>query len=135
MRRILTLLAVLVPATVGAQAGGFDGRWTATLSCAPAAGALGYSYRFPVVVQGSVLHGSHGTSGQPGFLEFDGSIGADGTGQIYAHGLTGASAFVPGGDVPRGTEYGYHLDVRLSGASGTGTRVEGRPCTMAFMRT
>lgn len=132
MRMMMVVLILLAPVT--AWADGFDGRWTATLSCEAARDALGYSYRFPVVVHDGVLHGAHGTAGQPGSLQLDGTVGADGTAQLYARGLTGSPSFVPGRDTARGTDYGYHVNARFAGASGAGTRLEGRPCTFAFGR-
>lgn len=132
MRRLMAVLALLVP--MAAWANSFDGRWIATLSCDPARDALGYSYRFPVVVHDGVLHGAHGAEGQPGSLQLDGTVSADGAAQLYARSLTGSPSFVPGRDTARGTDYGYHVNARFAGASGTGTRLEGRPCTFSFGR-
>lgn len=111
----------------------FDGTWTTTLSCPNARGALGYSFEFPSVVKDDVLHGEKGTRGQPGWLQIDGTIAADGTASLYANGLVGAAPYAVG-DRPAGTEYGYHVDTQFADAKGSGHRVEGRPCTVTFAK-
>jgi hypothetical protein len=52
---------------------------------------------------------------------------------IYASGLVGASEAAVG-HRPAGTQYGYHLEIEFTGASGKGRRVEGRPCTVTLAR-
>jgi hypothetical protein len=111
----------------------FDGTWTTILSCTNARGALGYSFEFLSVVKDDVLHGEKGTKGQPGWLQIDGTIAADGAANLYASGLVGAAPYAVG-DRPAGTEYGYHVDTRFAGTKGSGHRVEGRPCTVSFAR-
>jgi hypothetical protein len=110
----------------------FDGMWQTTVSCAAARDALGYSFRFVSTVKDGVFHGVHGTSGEPGSLQIDGKIGADGIAKLYANGRTGSGEYVPGRNTPRGTEYGYNIDAKFEGATGTGTRIEGRPCILKF---
>jgi hypothetical protein len=110
----------------------FDGPWQTTVSCSAARDALGYSFRFLSSVKNGMLHGVYGAVGQPSSLQIDGTVGRDGTAKLYAMGRTGSKEFVPGRDTPRGTEYGYNIDAHFSGSTGTGTRVEGRPCTLQF---
>jgi len=110
----------------------FDGSWQTTVSCEPSRGAFGYSFRFESAVADSVLHGLHGTEGEPSSLKIDGKIGADGASKLYAIGHTGSKEYVPGRDTPRGTEYSYNIDAHFDGTHGNGTRVEGRPCTFTF---
>ena len=110
----------------------FDGVWQTTVSCTAARDALGYSFRFVSTVKDGVFHGLHGTAGEPGSLQIDGKIGADGIGKLYANGRTGSKEYVPGRDTPRGTEYGYNIDAKFEGSTGTGTRIEGHPCTLQF---
>jgi hypothetical protein len=74
----------------------------------------------------------HGTEGEPGFLLIEGKIADDGTARLYAEGRTGSKEYVPGRDTPSGTEFGYHIKAQFNDRSGTGTRVEGRPCTFEF---
>jgi len=112
----------------------FEGTWQTTVSCAAARDALGYSFRFISTVTGGVLHGLHGIAGQPSSLQIDRTIEADGTGKLYAKGFTGSKEYVPGRDTPRGTEYDYNIDARFESPTGTGTRVEGRPCSYRFVK-
>jgi len=111
----------------------FDGVWETTVSCENAAGALGYSYRFDSNVKDDVLHGEKGEKGKPGWFQLDGKISPAGTARFYADGLVGASETAVGRR-RAGTRYNYHVDANFSGDSGTGKRVEGRPCTFEFKR-
>jgi len=111
----------------------FDGTWDTVLSCENAAGALGYSFKFPSMVKNGALHGEKGTKGKPGWLQLDGKILVDGSARIYADGLVGAAEAAVG-HRPAGTQYGYHIEAKFSDDSGTGKRVEGRPCTVEFTK-
>jgi TIR domain len=122
------------PASLPAKplvAGSFDGIWITTISCPAAAGALGVSYQFDSQVKNGLFHGSRGIEGKPGWLTLDGKIQSNGAVDIYAKGIVNSSVFAAG-NVPTGTDYGYHVTGRLAGSSGTGNRVEGRPCTLTF---
>lgn len=136
MRLVTGTLAVLVVPclALAASATQFDGTWQTTVSCAAARDALGYSFRFPSMVQNGVLHGLHGVAGQPSSLQIDGMISPDGTGKLYAKGFTNSKEFVPGRVAERGTEYDYNIDAHFSASTGTGTRVEGRPCSYQFVK-
>ena len=133
-RRLLVALCLLLLPSVAftADTQRFDGMWQTTVSCAAVRDALGYSFRFVSTVKDGVFHGQYGTAGQPGSLQIDGKIGADGIGKLYANGRTGSKEYVPGRDTPRGTEYGYNIDAKFEASTGTGTRIEGRPCTFQF---
>lgn len=132
---LLTLLSVFVaaalpfPSSAGER---FDGKWRTTVSCAAARDALGYSFRFISEVKDGHLRGLHGTEGEPSSLLIEGTIDANGDGKLYATGRTGSKEYVPGRDTPRGTEYSYNIDAHFKDTTGTGTRVEGRPCTFQF---
>jgi hypothetical protein len=131
---LLLVLALSIPGVCqGADESSFDGRWDTILSCENAAGALGYSFKFPSIVKDGVLHGEKGTKGKAGWLQVDGKILPDGSASLYADGLVGASE-VAVGRRPAGTQYGYHIDAKFSQDSGTGKRVEGRPCSVTFAR-
>jgi len=110
----------------------FDGKWLTTVSCEAARDALGYSFRFVSEVKDGNLRGQQGIEGQPSSLRIEGKINADGSGKLYATGRTGSKEFVPGRDTPRGTEYNYTIEARFKGGTGTGTRIEGRPCSWQF---
>jgi hypothetical protein len=130
---LVGLCLMLQPSTASASdTQRFDGMWQTTVSCSASRDALGYSFRFVSTVKDGVFRGVHGTAGEPGSLQIDGKIGADGVAKLYATGRTGSKEYVPGRDTPRGTEYGYNIDAKFEGATGTGTRIEGRPCTLQF---
>jgi hypothetical protein len=130
---LLCGLSVVSVARAEAPHRHFDGTWTTVLSCPNARGALGYSFEFPATIKDDVLHAQKGTKGEPGWLQIDGVIGADGAANLYAKGLVGAAPYAVG-DRPAGTEYGYHIDTHFAAASGSGQRVEGRPCSVTFTR-
>jgi hypothetical protein len=111
----------------------FDGIWDTILTCANSNGALGFSYHFDSSVKDGLLHGEKGTKGQPGWFQLDGKIPVDGSASLYAEGLVGAAPFAVG-QRPKGTQYGFHVASMFAERSGTGTRVEGRPCSVTFMK-
>lgn len=111
----------------------FDGSWDTILSCPNADGALGYSFKFLSTVKDGVLHGEKGRREEPGWLQLDGRILADGSAELYVDGLVGAAPYAVG-QRPAGSKYGYHVTSRFTDASGSGTRVEGRPCTVTFAK-
>jgi hypothetical protein len=129
---LLTAIALMVLPQAASSQESFDGKWLTTVSCEAARDALGYSYRFVSEVKNGNFRGLHGTEGQPGSLLIDGKVGADGSGKLYATGRTGSKEYVPGRDTPRGTEYSYSIEAHFQGTKGTGTRVEGRPCSLQF---
>jgi hypothetical protein len=129
---VLAILALGILPTTSIAGERFDGKWMTTVSCSNARDALGYSYRFVSEVKDSNLRGLHGTEGEPSSLLIEGKIDADGTAKLYATGHTGSKEYVPGRDTPRGTEYSYTIDAHFKDKTGTGTRVEGRPCSFQF---
>ncbi len=135
MRLVIGLLmAVGIAAAPGFSEAGdrFDGQWLTTVSCSAARDALGYSFRFVSDIKNGKFRGLHGTEGEPSSLLIDGKVGDDGKGNLYATGRTGSKEYVPGRDTPRGTEYSYSIEAHFKGDSGTGTRIEGRPCSFTF---
>jgi len=128
---LLPVVLLIVP-SVALAGDSFDGKWLTTVSCENARDALGYSFRFVSEVKDGKLRGLHGTEGQPSSLLIEGKIDADGSAKLYATGRTGSKEYVPGRDTPRGTEYSYSIDAHFKSSKGTGTRVEGRPCSFTF---
>jgi hypothetical protein len=127
-------LLVLLPGVLQAGVERFNGKWETTVSCEPSRGALGFSYRFIGEVKDGQYHGLHGTEDHPGYLYVEGTLYDDGTAKLYAKGMTNSKEFVPGRDTPAGTEFGYHVNAQFNERKGTGTRVEGRPCSYEFER-
>jgi hypothetical protein len=111
----------------------YDGTWDTVLSCPNSNGALGFSYHFASTVRDGVLHGEKGDQGRPGWFQLDGRIAEDGAASLYAEGLVGAAPFSVG-QRPKGTQYGFHVATLFMEKSGTGARVEGRPCSVTFAR-
>jgi hypothetical protein len=128
---LLFLLSTVLLATDTQK---FDGKWLTTVSCANYRDALGFSYQFVSTVKDGAFHGVHGTEGEPGSLVVDGNIPDDGKASLYAKGRTGSKEYVPGRDTPKGTEYGYNINAQFDNTAGTGTRVEGRPCSLRFAK-
>jgi hypothetical protein len=128
----LTALALLVLPSLSLAEEPFDGKWLTTVSCEAARDALGYSFRFVSQVKNGKFRGLYGTEGKPSSLLIEGTVSTDGAGKLYATGRTGSKEYVPGRDAPRGTEYNYSIEAHFKGGAGTGTRVEGRPCSLQF---
>ncbi|HTV80467.1 MAG TPA: hypothetical protein VMF03_19595 [Steroidobacteraceae bacterium] len=133
IRTAMLLFALLSGVATAADISRFDGTWDTILTCPNSNGALGFSYHFDSVVRDGQLHGEKGDKGQPGWFQLDGRIPADGAASLYAEGLVGAAPFAVG-QRPKGTQYGFHLATLFRDSAGTGTRVEGRPCTVTFSR-
>lgn len=129
---LLTAIALMVLPGVALPEEPFDGKWLTTVSCEPARDALGYSFRFVSEVKNGRFRGLYGTEGKPSSLLIEGTVSTDGAGKLYATGRTGSKEHVPGRDTPRGTKYSYSIEAHFTGATGTGTRVEGRPCSLQF---
>src|SRR5579859_931369 len=137
MRNVAFCLVVLAAASApGIASAGtrFDGMWQTTVSRAAARDALGYSFRFMSEVKNGAFRGLRGTLGEARSLLIEGTVGDDGSGKLYATGRTGSKEYVPGRDAPRGTEYNYGIAAHFDGTAGTGTRLEGRPCTFQFVK-
>lgn len=133
---IRLLITVLLATSAGRAADPvrkYDGTWDTVLSCPNANGALGFSYHFDSTVRDGLLHGEKGDKGQPGWFQLDGRIPDDGAASLYAEGLVGAAPFAVG-QRPKGTQYGFHVASMFTDKSGTGSRVEGRPCSVTFTR-
>lgn len=128
-----SLLGTFGAAPAQTPATRFDGTWQTILSCPDAHGALGYSFKFSSVVRNGVLHAHKGTAHEAGWLQIDGPINADGKASLYADGLIGAADFAVG-QRPAGTRYNYHIDALFTARSAEGHRVEGRQCSVVWMR-
>jgi hypothetical protein len=133
---LLLLGAALIPvfaAWADEPSARFDGVWDTILSCPNSNGALGYAFEFDSLVKNGLLHAEKGKRDAPGYLRIDGQILSDGSADLFASGTVGASAMAVG-QRPSGTPYAYHIAAKFSASSGSGQRVEGRPCTVRFKR-
>ncbi|HEY1757312.1 MAG TPA: hypothetical protein VGG72_18205 [Bryobacteraceae bacterium] len=132
--RVFAAIALTVLPAISRAGEPFDGKWQTTLSCEAARDALGYSFRFISEVKNGKLRGLYGTEGKPSSLLIEGTVSPDGTAKLYATGHTGSKEYVPGRDTPRGSEYNYNIDAHFKDKAGTGTRVEGRACSLQFAK-
>jgi hypothetical protein len=91
---IILLAAILARTAFAEGNASFDGAWMTALTC-PASpdGALGFSFQFPGAVKGGVFHGERGTPHEPGWLQLDGKIQADGSASMIAEGVTNIRAY------------------------------------------
>jgi uncharacterized caspase-like protein len=112
---------------------GFDGIWDATISCANEGKVLGYTRLVTGTVQNGKLHAEALREGVPNWLSIDGQIGADGRSTLIVHGLTNDPKYVVGQLKP-GSPYVYSVNAQFSGSTGSGKRVELRPCTVNFVK-
>lgn len=137
MRRTLAWSATLLWALMApaALAQSFDGNWEVTLVCPQEpGGAKAYTYQFYAQVAGGVLRGQYGTPGRVSSMTLEGSIRPDGVAYLIVNGLTGDPGHTLD-HVNQGTPYSYHVNARFAGVRGTGSRVEGRACSLAFARS
>jgi hypothetical protein len=132
-RHLAAFTLLLLPG-ISLAAERFDGKWQTKVSCEPSRGALGFSYQFLSEVKDGNFRGLHGVEGQPGYLLIEGKIDGDGTGTLYATGKTNSKEYAPGRSTPPGTDYGYHIKATFKDTQGTGTRTEGRPCSLEFQK-
>lgn len=135
MRAAAGCLLAILPWFGMAQAqSAFDGTWDVSVTCPDAGNARGYTLRFPVVVQNGILAGTYqrGTAFS-GTLHLTGPINPDGTARLEASGVIGDPQHA-GGRANAGTPYRYTVAARFAGTSGTGRRLETRPCEFSFAK-
>jgi hypothetical protein len=108
----------------------FDGAWQTTWTCTNVGQYPGYSYRFEGEVKDGAFHGVKGVKGQPSSMVLDGKIMSDGMAAFYGEIIVGSSVVALG--AARGTPSDFHALAHFDRRSGSGKRVEGRPCTLTF---
>jgi len=115
------------------QSGRFDGTWDVTVGCPPSGRGAGYSSQFSGVVKNGVLHAQYGVEGMPSSMTLDGRINPDGSAAFLAYGLTGDPRTTVNNS-RRGSPFSYHVEATFQPTSGTGRRLELRPCTLTFLK-
>ncbi len=124
----------MVPPDVQKPArGALDGIWEVTQTCAPSKDANGYKSTFNGRVQDGRLTASRGDPGKPGYLKLEGNVGPDGTSTIAADGISGHSSLTVG-RAPPGLAYTFTIAAKFAATSGTGSRIELRPCDFTFRK-
>jgi hypothetical protein len=112
----------------------FDGTWNVTVSCAKAPdGALPYTWLFPADVRSGAVLGHYQKPEDIPSGTLSGQIAVDGNALLTMEGLTGKIGYTLG-KVNPGTPYRYTIKVHFHADHGTGTRNEGRACTLDFAK-
>ncbi len=110
----------------------FDGTWQTEWSCPNLGSYPGYTFSFSGQVKDGVYHGLKGVKGEPSSMVMDGRIEADGTAGFAGEIIVGSS--LVGLGAARGTPSDFHALAHFDHGSGNGKRIEGRPCTLAFIK-
>jgi hypothetical protein len=110
----------------------FDGTWQTEWTCPNLGSFPGYTFAFAGQVKGGAYHGVKGVPGQPSSMVLDGKIEADGQAGFAGEIIVGSS--LVGLGAARGTPSDFHALAHFDHAGGNGKRIEGRPCTLSFMR-
>jgi len=124
----------MVPPEVQRPAKGvLDGAWEVTQSCPPSKDAKGYKTTFAGRVQNGRLTASRGDPGKPGYLKVEGGVSLDGMSTLQADGLSGNPSLTVG-RFPAGLAYAFTIQAKFEPTSGTGSRIEVRPCDFVFKK-
>ena len=110
----------------------FDGMWFTMWTCPNLGQYPGYTYQFTGQMAGGVYHGVRGVKGQPSSMVLDGKIESDGTAAFFGEIIVGSS--LVGLGAARGTPSDFHAVATFENSSGSGQRIEGRPCRLSFRR-
>ena len=112
----------------------YDGNWNVTVTCASTSdGALGYNLAFVAQVKDGFLRGEYGIEGDASSLRIQGQIQPDGNARFDARGVTGDRRYSVNG-VAKGSPYKYTVAATFDASSGTGRRLELRPCDLRFSK-
>jgi uncharacterized caspase-like protein len=111
----------------------FDGNWDVVVVCSSDRAALGYNFSLSGTVKDGVLHAERLTPGTPGWMVIDGSIAADGSSTLSAHGLTNQPVYTENRERP-GSNYAYTVNAHFDRTRGSGKRIELRPCDLTFAK-
>jgi hypothetical protein len=110
----------------------FDGSWQTTWTCPNLGQYPGYSYQFAGQVKDGTYHGVKGIKGEPSSLVLDGKIEPDGAAGFFGEIIVGSS--LVGLGAARGSPSDFHALAQFDRASATGKRIEGRPCSLSFVK-
>jgi hypothetical protein len=110
----------------------FDGSWQTTWTCPNLGQYPGYSYQFAGQVKDGTYHGVKGIKGEPSSLVLDGKIEPDGAAGFFGEIIVGSS--LVGLGAARGSPSDFHALAQFDRTSATGKRIEGRPCSLSFVK-
>jgi len=112
----------------------FDGNWSVTVTCpAHADGTAGYTIDVAARVKDGYLRGERGSEGASNSLRIEGAIRPDGSALLDASGFTGDPKYSVGHIASR-SPYRYTVRAQFEGSTGTGKRLELRPCELRFAK-
>jgi outer membrane biosynthesis protein TonB len=115
-----------------AAAKNFDGAWQTEWTCPNLGEHPGYTFRFVGQIKDGAYHGLKGVKNEPSSLDLNGKIDTDGTAGFFGEIIVGSSVVALG--APRGTQSDFHAIAHFTASSGDGKRIEGRPCTLSFVK-
>jgi hypothetical protein len=110
----------------------FDGTWQTEWTCPNLGQFPGYAYQFSGQVKDGAYHGVKGVKGEPSSMVLDGKIEPDGAAGFAGEIIVGSS--LVGLGAARGSPSDFHALAHFDHGSGNGKRIEGRLCTLTFMK-
>ena len=110
----------------------FDGTWQTEWTCPNLGQFPGYTFQFNGQVKDGAYHGTKGVKGEPSSMVLDGKIDADGAAGFAGEIIVGSS--LVGLGAARGTPSDFHALGHFEHGGGSGKRIEGRPCTLNFIK-
>lgn len=112
----------------------FNGTWLTKIVCpATPNGTLGFSRQLTARIQNGVFQGDDGTKDTAGWMNLQGTVGADGRLALQVNGLNKTSATAVD-RAPPGASFRWTLTGQLQEKSGKGKRDAGRECDVTFTR-
>lgn len=118
--------------TPAVEAGPFDGVWNVAVACSDVGEIKGYHWRFQAEVRGGELSGRV-KNPDTSWGELSGKIGNDGAARLTMVGNTGDPVYAVA-HARKGTPINYHVSAHFDTRSGSGKRVEQRPCELTFAK-
>ena len=137
--KLIFLCALFTIAAIAeTKAGSFDGRWQVTLETPEYTDptgmvARGYTLEFPAEVKDGGLHGDRAIRGQPGWLQIEGAIRANGDAMLQVNGIVNRPEYALT-HAETGHAYKYAVKAHFDGGRGSGTRIGGRISRFTFVR-
>jgi len=135
----LAALAVAFGAALGSTSPGlaaspFDGAWSVVVACSDFGDVKGYTLRFPANVRGGRFSGRFvNPTDSLNYGDLTGAIAASGDALLTMNGSAGA----PDLNLHHAARYSrmhYTASVHFDATSGSGKRIEERPCSLSFAK-
>jgi hypothetical protein len=119
-----------------AAAGGpFDGNWSVNLACSKYGEGDGFNWQFSAQVRGGHFAGKYvNPSDSENYGVLTGTINAGGDAVLTMNGKTGSPAYNIHHEGLH-TKIHYTATAHFDGSSGTGKRLEQRPCDFIFTKS